>query len=197
MPFEGLLPAAGVEHARWVVESMRRREGVALVVPAGFQAYARLLHPLPGGRRWATVAPEYLEGGAGRYRYPFPEELAAVEGDMAPELVDALVPVLDAATATARQCHFGLWMGWADLHPFSRPSLYAVGDGRWTKSSSTLTSRRCLSSTPTTGETPAGARVPVGIGHHPGQRTRLSSRSSLGLLRRYHSPRASGWCTAW
>jgi hypothetical protein len=132
LPFERLSPARGVDHARWFVETMAGREGMALVVPAGFEAYARLLHPLAGGQRWATAAPDYTERGVDRYRYPFPQALAAVEGDMGPDLVDALVPVLSAATATPQQCHFGLWRGWGELHAGAHRTLYLVGGGgRW------------------------------------------------------------------
>jgi hypothetical protein len=41
----------------------------------------------------------------------------AVEGDLGSTAVDALLPTLDAATTTPDRCHFGLWVGWGDLHP--------------------------------------------------------------------------------
>ena len=41
VPFDGLEPAAGREHAAWVVGAMTGRRGVALIVPEGFEAYAR------------------------------------------------------------------------------------------------------------------------------------------------------------
>jgi hypothetical protein len=101
---------------------MAGREGVSLVVPEGFDAYIRLLHDLEGGQRWATVAPDYLRPGVEPYPHPFPHPVTMVEGDMGPELVDALVPILAAATGTPQQCHFGLWTGWGELHPGSSHS---------------------------------------------------------------------------
>jgi hypothetical protein len=98
---------------------MTGQEGVALVVPGGFDAYARLLHPLEDGERWASVAPGYLRPGDERYDYPFPDAVDAAEGDMGEALVDALVPLLSAATTTPERCHYGLWGGWGELHPGS------------------------------------------------------------------------------
>ena len=75
---------------RWFVDAMANRRAYALVVPAGFEAYARLLHPLASGQRWATVAVavDYLRRSADRYPYPFPDLVVQVEGDMGAEFVD-------------------------------------------------------------------------------------------------------------
>ena len=97
-PFEGLGPATTAAPVQWAVQRMSGQEGVALVVPSGYDVYARLLHPLGGDERWSEVAPEYLAPGSGRYPYPFPETLMQVEGDMGAALVDALLPSLTAAT---------------------------------------------------------------------------------------------------
>jgi hypothetical protein len=126
VPFQGLSPAESAEHARWFVDAMANREGVALVVPAGFEAYARLLHPLASGQRWSTVAADYLRRSADRYPYPFPDLVVLVEGNMGTELVDALTPLLAVATTTSQHCHFGLWGGWGELHPQSHSPLHAV-----------------------------------------------------------------------
>ncbi len=104
---------------------MADREGVELVVPEGFEAYVRLLHPLQEGQRWATTAPSYLAEGTEPYPYPYSEPVQQVEEDMGAELVDALVPKLAAATSTPESCHFGLWNGWGDLHPGSHPAAFA------------------------------------------------------------------------
>ena len=128
VPFEGMSPAQGVDHAQWVIGSMQGQDGVALVVPAGFDAYARVMHPLDGGRRWSTVAPAYLERGANRYQYPFPDEVSWTEGDMGAALVDVLLDVLGTATGSHQQCHYALWEGWGDLHAGSHSTLYSVGD---------------------------------------------------------------------
>jgi hypothetical protein len=102
-----------------VVEAMEPATGVARVIPAGFDAYARVLHPLPDGQRWASAAPEYLEPGGERYRYPFPDIVSDVEGDLGEAGVDLLAKVLGAATATPTECHYGLWAGWGELNPGS------------------------------------------------------------------------------
>lgn len=108
---------------------MEGKEGVALVIPSSFDAYARVLHPLKDGERWASVAPEYLRRG-GDYRYPFPEPVARVEGNVNFELVDALVPVLTEATATPDRGHFGLWNGWGEFHAGGRALLqHSAGSG--------------------------------------------------------------------
>ncbi len=106
---------------------MADKEGVDLVVPEGFEAYVRLLHPLHDGQRWATTAPIYLTQGSEPYPYPYPypEPFQQVEGDMGAELVDALVPKLAAATSTPESCHFGLWNGWGDFHPGSHSVAFA------------------------------------------------------------------------
>lgn len=104
---------------------MADREGVDLVVPEGFKAYVRLLHPLQDGQRWATTAPTYLAEGTEPYPYPYPGPVQQVEGDMGAELVYALVPKLAAATSTPKCCHFGLWSGWGDLHPGSHSAAFA------------------------------------------------------------------------
>lgn len=127
VPFEGLSPAQGVDHARWVVASLQGQDGVARVVPGGFDAYARVMHPLDGGRRWSTVAPGYLEGGTDWYEYPFPDEVSWTEGDMGESLADVLLDVLGSATGLHQPCHFALWEGWGDLHAESH-SHYLVRD---------------------------------------------------------------------
>ncbi len=125
VPFEGLSPAPASDDAQWIVDAMADREGVDLVVPEGFEAYVRLLHPLHDGQRWATTAPPYLRPGTEPYPYPYPEAIQQVEGDMGAELVDVLVPKLAAATSTAESCHFGLWNGWGEFHPGSHSAAFA------------------------------------------------------------------------
>lgn len=109
---------------------MGGREGVALVVPDGFEAYVRLLHPLQDGRRWSAVAPAYLGAGTEPYPYPFPEPVQNVEGDMGAAVVDALLPALTASTTTSQHCHYALWDGWGELHPGTSAVAYARHSGR-------------------------------------------------------------------
>jgi hypothetical protein len=124
-PFFGLVPAPGREHARWVVEAMHGRSGIALVVPEGFEAYVRIHHRLDDGRRWTDSAQSFLRRGTTPYDYPYPDPLTYVEGDLGAELVDHLIPLLAAATSDTEGCHFALWRGWGGLHPGSQTMLVA------------------------------------------------------------------------
>jgi hypothetical protein len=125
--FEGMVPAAGVDHARWVVDALVGGRGVAAVVPGGFEACARILHPLPDGERWRDVAPSFLAAGDEPYEYPYAEPLFAVEGDLGPAAVDALATVLAPSTGGGRG-HFGLWDGWGWLHPGAAVVLSSARD---------------------------------------------------------------------
>lgn len=124
--FDGLTPAGSVEHARWVVGTLIAGTGVAAIVPTGFDAYARILHPLPDGQRWVNVAPDFLGTGEEPYDYPYADPLLAVEGDPGAETVDALADAL--APTTPGRCHFGLWDGWGWLHAGSVVVSHASAD---------------------------------------------------------------------
>lgn len=115
--FEGLTAAPDTDHARWVVDAMADRDGVANEIPDGFAAYARLLHPLDDGR-WAETAPQFLVSGkrARDYGYPFRDEVDNVAGDMGDGLADRLAELLAPATSTPQRCHFGLWVGWGGFN---------------------------------------------------------------------------------
>ncbi|MPY93173.1 MAG: hypothetical protein GEV08_08930 [Acidimicrobiia bacterium] len=117
IPFEGLRPASGRDHVAWVVEAMASREGVDLVVPEGFGAYARVHHRIHNGEQWADFAPEYLVRGVEMYDYVGSRlELIDGDGNLDAEDVDALVPLLAAASATPDECHYALWQGWGWVH---------------------------------------------------------------------------------
>jgi hypothetical protein len=123
-PFEGLQPASGRDDVAWVVEAMTGRQGVDLVVPAIFEAYARIHHRIHNGERWADFAPEYLVRGVEPYNY-VGSKLEFIDGDgnLDAEDVDALVPLLAAATATPNECHYALWQGWGWVRPGSMDVL--------------------------------------------------------------------------
>ncbi len=93
--FAGLTPAADPMTARWVVDALRDRSGVANVVPTGYDAYVRIQHRLDTG------------------------SAANVTGNLPSESIDLLTPVLSAATTTPDRCHYGLWVGWGELHAVS------------------------------------------------------------------------------
>jgi hypothetical protein len=120
IPFERLQPAAGREHVAWIVGAMAGREGVGLVVPDGFAAYVRIHHRIHNGERWAEFAPEYLVRGVEMYDY-IGSKLEFIDGDgnLDAEDVDALGPLLAAATETPNECHYALWQGWGWVHPRS------------------------------------------------------------------------------
>jgi hypothetical protein len=98
-----------------VVDSVIAGAGVTTVVPAGFEVYARILHPLPDGQRWDDKAAFFLGSGDEPYDYPYADPLLAVEGDLGPETVDVLAATL--APSTRGDCHFGLWDGWGGCTP--------------------------------------------------------------------------------
>jgi hypothetical protein len=121
-----MTPADSVDHARWVVDSVIAGTGVAAIVPTGFEAYARILHPIPDGQGWDDLAPLFLGSGNEPYDYPYADPLLAVEGDLGPETVDALAAAL--TPSTRGQCHFGLWDGWGWLHAGAVVVYYAPAD---------------------------------------------------------------------
>jgi hypothetical protein len=118
-PFEGLLPASGRDHLEWIVDAMADREGVDRIVPGTFAAFVRIHHRIHSGEQWATFAPEYLVRGVERYDDHVGNKLEFIDGDgnLDAEDVDALVPLLAAATATPAECHYALWRGWGWVFP--------------------------------------------------------------------------------
>lgn len=115
-------PAADAE---WWVGAHGPGYTVAGLVGAGFDAYARLLHPAGGGLRWADVA-----AATGRTLTPTTgwDDLAAgwnpdprqspptprVDG-LPRRLLHRVVSVLDQQTLTPTECVFLIWEGYADL----------------------------------------------------------------------------------
>lgn len=120
-PFDGWSPAAANrDGAEWALARMRGREGVAAVVPDGFDATARIMRGLHTENEplttWAAAAPEYLDRSAS-YSYPYPwgDTINVFEGNLDASIVDALVPMLAAATATPATSHAAVWIGWGWL----------------------------------------------------------------------------------
>lgn len=110
--------------ARWIEDGVGGFDsGVQALLPAGFEAYVRLLHPSEpaDGRfeRWAEVAQR-----SGRTLHPLArfEEVAGPgdeppwQGSLPEHVLAALCTVLATETSTPRQCLFGLWEGWGWLH---------------------------------------------------------------------------------
>ena len=116
--------------ASWLAPRLTGRWGhVTGVVPAGFEAYARILHPVEDeGRlaRWSAVAE-----AAGTRVHPLAQwhrlapskrsrpgwwaELSPEEGNLPAEALRQLLGVLRRHTDTPEDCWFGLWHGYGWL----------------------------------------------------------------------------------
>lgn len=125
--------------ARWIetVLSRARWATVAALLPDGFEAYARVLHPAHrrSGElvRWAEVA-----SFNGRIAHPLMqfECIAQLDdmnakpdwgdrprrGRLSDEVALALLQLLRAATATPEACWFCVWVGYGGLREQLRPS---------------------------------------------------------------------------
>jgi hypothetical protein len=121
-----------VSPGAWVVDGLmphaRSTEvRVGEVVPTGFEAYARVFHPVheePGMTpiRWSVIAerngrvvhPEMqLEHIAGTLDVSGMQGLEPpLEGNLAAEVVGVLAENLSSHTTTVRTCWFALWDGW-------------------------------------------------------------------------------------
>jgi hypothetical protein len=145
--FEGLRPARDISDGAWIVSSLHEPPGVGFRVPAGFEAILRIHHPLAGGR-WADIAPRLLlamlpnSGEEQDWPGAALDELPADQGSLEAAIVDRLVPLLEAATTTPEACHYGLRVGWGDLHPGRVSIAYTTAAGwRWWR---VLARRRAL-----------------------------------------------------
>lgn len=130
-----LEPAADAAPAAWLQDEIRDFDHtVGSIVPAGFEAYARVFHPAwlsePGGGetpvRWSTVAaargttlhPIAEWGGvAGRWREPGEPGLWDREpehGSLDAAALAALSAVLGPHTTTPESCWFAIGEGYGD-----------------------------------------------------------------------------------
>jgi hypothetical protein len=129
----GVEQSVDVEAAAWIGGRLSPFNSyvVTSVIPSGFEAYARVLHPLgPSARgqqmgRWRDVAswsgvelvpgidfpdialPEHEPSGP----EPWPRLVPQV-GTLHPADVDALAAVVARHTSTPDRCWFGTWEGW-------------------------------------------------------------------------------------
>jgi hypothetical protein len=145
--FEGLEPVADVSVADWIAPRLRGFGGrVHYVVPDGFAAYARVLHPAGDGGGepvpWAEVcratgrtAHALMQWNSiagvvrhtekrGRWprRYEFGWETSEwtgtppEQGNVRPDLLVELLDVLAVSTPDDGDCFHALWEGWGWLH---------------------------------------------------------------------------------
>lgn len=144
-------PAASAEPARWLTDRVDLWHGdwVTGMVGDGFEAYARLFHPLdyqPSSLTWAQVArangramhpsaeweqisspaPFRLEDAPrGRSRPGDP-----IWGELDTWALDALCSILARHTSTPEQCYFAVWEGCGLLHgPAATAVAYFAPDG--------------------------------------------------------------------
>lgn len=127
-------PAPDAVAAAWIAPRLVEQFGaVCRTIPTGFDAYARILHPVdPGGSarlRWAEVAEangrimhplaqfERISTPAPGHRVPIPlhDTQSPTTGDLKPEALRALCEILARHTPEAARCWFAVWEGWGDL----------------------------------------------------------------------------------
>jgi hypothetical protein len=132
----GVQQSVKVEQAAWIGARLSPFDSgvVTSVVPSGFDAYTRVLHPLgPSARgqrpgRWVEVAswsgielvpgidfpdialPEHEPSGV----EPWPGQVPQV-GTLHPADADALAAVLARHTSTPDRCWFCTWEGWGSV----------------------------------------------------------------------------------
>jgi hypothetical protein len=143
----GWRSSAEVGAADWLRPRLRRfGTGVASIVPDGFPAYVRILHPVraPGGRpvRWAEVAAwsgRTMHRLAQFHAISQPSPAAAPpgpapwdgeappDGNLPAGLLRTLCATLTEHTGTAECCWFCLWDGYGWLH--GSPSVAILGPG--------------------------------------------------------------------
>lgn len=116
----------------WIRPRLSRRIGyVSGVVPAGFDGYARLLHPIDGGdeddhgaRRWTEVADMFgttvhplvqwhalLKRSRGANDWTL-DGAGPDRGNLPPTVLRPLLDVLSRHTGTPEDCWFGVWDGY-------------------------------------------------------------------------------------
>ena len=126
-------PAASAEPARWLTDrvDLWGPDWVTNMVGPGFEAYARLLHPLadePGGPTWAEVARANghimhpsVQWDKIRWPGPFNPKDPRLGGrghpgdphwgDLDAWALEALCAVLAGHTTTPQTCYFAVWDG--------------------------------------------------------------------------------------
>lgn len=139
-PFARLRPADDVSLGSWLVDARAEYGTVDGLVPRGFEAYARILHPASSASgepvRWSAIADwsgrsihptvqfdaiTRPRPGAGRGDRPWAEPPR--EGWLSPEILEALSGVLAEHTKSAEECRFCLWEGY---RLFDEPPSSAV-----------------------------------------------------------------------
>ncbi|HXN78940.1 MAG TPA: hypothetical protein VN965_09245 [Candidatus Dormibacteraeota bacterium] len=154
MRWEDLTPSDAIESADWIGFGLHpfNAYDVGAVVPTGFAAYARILHPAFTRERevrWAEVAtwsgrvihpevqfhalvPSLARDEMGSEPFIYPPR----NGVLPESQVLALADLLSRHTSTIGRCWFCLWDGYGYLHPGGVMELRAYRDslaGRWAR----------------------------------------------------------------
>jgi hypothetical protein len=158
-----LHPSSRLVEAEWLASRLATfGSGVASVVPGGFPAYSRILHPARGRNdekiRWADVA---VKSGSTMHRLvqfhaitkpPVSASEVAVAppepGNLPPDLLRVLCAVLDKRTSTPDSCWFCLWDGYGWLHDSGVSTMESRLTGTFAPPPATLagaTHSACLS----------------------------------------------------
>ena len=148
MSFDRLVQTDDLTAAAWIAPRLGAfASGVRGVIPGGFEAYARVLHPADSADehvRWSAVAAacgkvahalmqfHTLVGvGPNEYDVDTPAWTGSVpdQGDLEPESLRALLDVLARHTALVARCWFGVWEGYGWLSGGARVTFVATADG--------------------------------------------------------------------
>lgn len=139
-PLRALEPDDVHDAVAWLRASVTTfARNVASFLPGGFEAYARVYHPIgtPGGSGVSGPTQDWHERAAqsGVSLYD-PLSLATLQesaratatveiGSLPPTLLVPLVELLRGATTTPDRCFLAVWEGWGDsvVPPTVRPSL--------------------------------------------------------------------------
>jgi hypothetical protein len=137
-PPEGVELTRDTAPAEWIEErlSKHRWATVASIVPEGFSAYARVLHPAYQGPwdrleavRWSAVAER---SGRRAHRLMQFGRIANIgddlnaqpswgqrpsEGTLPKKVSESLIPILGDFTSAPQVCWFCLWDGFGDINP--------------------------------------------------------------------------------
>lgn len=134
MELNRTMSVANPDTAAWLKTSMEKFWGrndnanyVAAIIPAGFESYARILHPgsiKPEGREvsWAEIAARFGYTPHAQMQWHaitesiHPAEAARLNppsaGNLPRKHAQELVEILGDHTGTPQDCYFAIWDGW-------------------------------------------------------------------------------------
>ena len=151
MSLEGLEPVVDVSVGGWIAERLRGPVGtVGSVVPTGFAAYARVLHPVEvsgdgpamgwaqvctiTGRiphalmQWTAIAHPAAGSTLSRSQSGLWDQVEVRVGTLVPETLGVLLDVLEPVTG-GQDCFHALWEGWGWVDGAGMAVLRASTDG--------------------------------------------------------------------